>query len=253
MEKGGVQKARVEQLHGAKEHMPSFGGIEAPGSLGLTQAASAIVLECVSERGSSGNDMAWVSAREKMGHGPTQTGVLGRVTDGNSELREPDGIISGTAPAPRDSACEIRSVFCEPLKRGRLHDGKPVLKRSAPGTRPECGRLKWRQIEESSEFGKSMAPCEHVYEARRAARRERCSRDARSESRGRHGRARVRGRPHGAGRVRVTSTGIAQHEGQVGNARWFTWWMARERALDAINVVTLRPSRIGQTKGTKVL
>ena len=38
-----------------------------------------IVPECVSKRVSSANDMACVSAREKMGHGPTQTGVVGRV------------------------------------------------------------------------------------------------------------------------------------------------------------------------------
>ena len=154
MEKGGVQKARVEQLHGAKEHMPSFGGIEAPGSLGLTQAASAIVPECVSTRVSSANDMVCVSAREEMGHGPTQAGVVGSVTDGNSEPNEPDGVISETASAPRDSACEIHSVFCKPPKHGRLHDRKPALKRSAPGTTPERGRLKWRQIEGSSGFGK---------------------------------------------------------------------------------------------------
>ena len=92
-----------------------------------------IVPECVSKRVSSANDMACVSAREKMGHGPTQTGVGGRVTDGNSEPNETDGIISGTAPAPQDAACEIRSVFCKPPKCGQLHDGKPVLKRSAPG------------------------------------------------------------------------------------------------------------------------
>ena len=107
----------------------------------------------MSERGSSGNDMAWVSAREKMGHGPTQTGVVGRVTDGDRESNETDGIISGTAPAPRDAVCEIRSVFCKPPKRRRLHDGKPALKRSAPGTRPEHGQLKWRQVEGSNKFG----------------------------------------------------------------------------------------------------
>ena len=31
-----VRLCEVEPLHGAKEHTPSFGGIEAPGSLGLT-------------------------------------------------------------------------------------------------------------------------------------------------------------------------------------------------------------------------
>ena len=47
----------VERLHGAKEHIPSFGGIEAPGFLGLTQAPSVIVPEYVSEREWSANDM----------------------------------------------------------------------------------------------------------------------------------------------------------------------------------------------------
>ena len=63
-----VRLYEVERLHGAKEHMPSFGGIEAPGSLGLTQAPDVIVPKCVSEREWSANDMACVSAREKMGH-----------------------------------------------------------------------------------------------------------------------------------------------------------------------------------------
>ena len=104
-----VRLCEVERLHGAKEHMPSFGGIEAPGSRGLTQAPSVIVPECMSEREWSANDMACVSARKKMGHGLIQTGVVGRVTD---------GVISETVPAPQDSACVIRSVFCKPPKRG---------------------------------------------------------------------------------------------------------------------------------------
>jgi len=93
-----IRLCEVERLHGAKKHMPSFGGIEAPGSLGRTQAPSVIVSECVSKRVSSANDMACVSAREKMGHGPTQTGVAGCVTDENGEPNEPDGVISETVP-----------------------------------------------------------------------------------------------------------------------------------------------------------
>ena len=66
-----VRLCEVERLHVVKEHMPSFGGIEAPGSRGLTQAPNVIVPECMSEHEWSANDMACVSAREKMGHGPT--------------------------------------------------------------------------------------------------------------------------------------------------------------------------------------
>ena len=133
-----------------------------------------------------------MSAREKMGHGPTQTGVVGSVTDESGEPSERDKVISETAPAPRDSTCEVRSMFCKPPKRRRLHDGEPALKRSAPDTIPERGRLKWKRTEELNEFGKSISPCEHVYGARRAARREWSSRDARNESRRRHHQAHVR-------------------------------------------------------------
>ena len=80
-----VRLYEVEQLHCVEEHMPSFGGIEAPGSRGLTQAPSVIV----SEREWSANDIVCVSAREEMGHGPTQTGDMGRVTDG--VISETDG------------------------------------------------------------------------------------------------------------------------------------------------------------------
>ena len=90
---------------------------------------------------SGANDMACVSACEEMGHGPTQMGDVGRVTD---------GVISETTPAPRDAACEVRSVFCERPKRMCLRDREPALKRSVPGTRPERRWLKWRPIEGSS-------------------------------------------------------------------------------------------------------
>ena len=136
--------------------------------------------EYVSERKWSANDMAWMSAREKMGHGPTQTGVAGHVLDGRGEPSEPDGVISETAPAPQDSACEILSMFCKPPKRGALLGtvmvpGEPALKRSMPGTTPECGWPKMRQIEGSSEFRKHISPCEHVYRARCVACRKWCS------------------------------------------------------------------------------
>ena len=107
-------------------------------------------------------------------------------------------------------------------KDGRSHYGKPALERPVIGTKPPRGRLKWKQIE-LCEFGKHVAPCELVYRGRRAARRECCSRSVRSESRWRHRRVRVRGKPRGAVRVRVTSSaGIVQHEGQVSSARWLT-------------------------------
>ena len=70
---------------------------------------------------SGANEMACVSACEEMGHGPTQMGDVGRVTD---------GVISGTAPASRDVTCEVRSMFCERPKRAHLRDRKPVLKHS---------------------------------------------------------------------------------------------------------------------------
>ena len=154
-----VRLCEVERLHGAKEHMPSFGGIEAPGSLWLTQAPSVSVPEYVSEREWSANDMAWMSAREKMGHGPSQTGVAGHVLDGNGEPSERDGVILETAPAPWNAACEVRSLFCERSKRARLRDWEPALKRPVIGTKPPRGRLKWWRL---CEFGKHVSPCEHV-------------------------------------------------------------------------------------------
>ena len=87
-----VRPYEVEPLHDAKGYMPSLGVIETTGSFGLTRAPSMIVPECVSERSSGANYMEWMSAREEMGHGPTQMGDVGRVTD---------GVISETAPAPR--------------------------------------------------------------------------------------------------------------------------------------------------------
>ena len=123
------------------------------------------------------------------------------------------------------------------------------MKPSMPGTIPERGRLKWKRTEGLIELGKSISPCEHVYGAQRAAHHEWCSRDVRNESRRQHHRAPVRGKPHRASRVRVTSAGISQHEGQVCNAQWFTWRIARKRAFNAINGATLRC----QTEGTSVL
>ena len=41
--------------------------------------------------------------------------------------------------------------------------------------------------------------------------------------------------------MRVTSVGISQHEGQVWNARWFTWGIPRKRAINVIDGVSLRP------------
>ena len=91
--------------------------------------------ECVLERASGANDMECMSARVEMEHGPTQTGDVGRVTD---------GIILETAPAPRDAACEVRSVFCGRPKHARLRIGKPARKRLVFGTKPARARLKWR-------------------------------------------------------------------------------------------------------------
>ena len=127
------------------------------------------VPECVLKRVGGANDMAC----EEMGHGPTQTGDVCRVTDGT---------ILETAPPPQDAVCEVCSVSCKPPNRGRLRDREPALKRSVPGARLARGRLKWRRIE-SSKFGKHESPCEHVYGGRRAARHEWYSRDARNESR----------------------------------------------------------------------
>ena len=131
-----VRPCEVERGHGANEHMPSLGGIETPGSFGLTRAPDVNVPECVLERASGAHDMAWLSAQDGVGHGPIQTGDVGRVMN---------GIVLETAPALRDAACEVRSVFCERPKRARLRDRKPTLKRSALGTRHQRGRLKWRR------------------------------------------------------------------------------------------------------------
>ena len=77
------------------------------------------------------NTLECLSAREEMGHGPTQTGVVDRVTD---------GVILETAPAPRDAACEVRSMVCERPKFVRSCDRNPAPKCSALGTRPDRGR-----------------------------------------------------------------------------------------------------------------
>ena len=213
-------------MHDVKGYMPSLGGIETPGSFGLTRAPSMIGQECVQ----TANDIVCASARVEMVHGPTQTGDVG------GEPNEMHGTISGTAPTSRDVTCEVRSVFCERPKLARLRDREPALKRSAPGTRPR-GQLKWRRIE-LFEFGKHGFPRGHACEARCAARRERGLRDVRSGFPGRHGRARLNG--NRAVHVRVTSSvGIARHEGWVSNARCLAWGIPRKRAVNAINGATL--------------
>ena len=123
--------------------------------------------------------MACMSTCMEMGHGPIQTG------DGNGEPGRPHKVVLETARPSRDVACEVRSVFCERPKRARLRDRKPALKRLVPGTKPARARLKGRLCE----FGKHGSPCERVCGASRAARRVFCSRNARSESPGRHARA----------------------------------------------------------------
>jgi len=142
-----VKLCEVERAHDAKGYMPSFGGVEAPGSLGLTQAPGMIVPECVQ----STSNMAWMSARESAGHASTQTGIAVSVTDGRGEPLKRDKVILETTPAPRDSACEVRecarSALCKLRKRGSLHEvlmalEEPASKLSVPGKLPERGRLK---------------------------------------------------------------------------------------------------------------
>jgi len=179
-----------------------------------------------------------MSARGKTGHGPIQMGDVGRVTD---------GLILETASAPRGVVCEVSFVFCERPRHTRLRIRKPAQKRPVIGTRPSRGRLKWRGSE-WCEFGKHMSPCEHVRRGRCAVGRKCCSR---SESQWRHSQFRLRGKLRRAFLVRVTSLGIAQHEGQVRNAQ-VTWWMTRKRAHCAIDGATLRsdvsPKRKGRAK-----
>ena len=164
------------------------------------------VPECVLECVQNANDMAC----EKMGRGPIQMGDVGRVTDGNGEPNGPQGIVLETAPAPRDAACEVHSVSCERPRRARLRDREPALKRPVIGTKPPRGRLKWRRSE-WCEFGKHVAPCDHVHGG---------GRDTWSESRGPHSQFRLRGKLRRVVRVRVTSSaGIARHEGHVNRAR----------------------------------
>ena len=40
-----------------------------------------------------------------------------RTGDGNGEPGRPHKVILETVPAPRDAACEVRSVFCERPER----------------------------------------------------------------------------------------------------------------------------------------
>ena len=92
--------------------MLSLGGIETPGSFGLTQTPEVNVPECVLECVSDASDMECMSARGKTGHGPIQTGDVGRVTDGNGKPNGLHGIVLETALALQDTACEVCSVFC---------------------------------------------------------------------------------------------------------------------------------------------
>ena len=98
-----VKPCEVEWVHGANEHMLSLRGIETLGSFGLTQAPSTNVPECVLERVSDANDMVCMSACVELGHGPIQSGDVGRVTDGNGEPNGPLGTILEIAPASRDA------------------------------------------------------------------------------------------------------------------------------------------------------
>ena len=153
------------------------------------------------------SDMACV----EMERGPTQTG---------------DGFILEIAPAPRNVASKVCSSFSERPGRARLR--KPARERPAFCKRPSRGWLKWRL---RGEFGKHVAPCEHVHGGRRAAR---------SESRRHHVKPRVfrvRSEPREAGRVRVTSS--ARHESRITSVR-FTWGTPRKRALVAIGGATIR-------------
>ena len=190
-------------------------------------------MECVGDA----SDVECKSARGKTGHGPIQTGDLGRVMD---------GVILEIAPAPRNAVCEVRSWFCEPLNRGSSHYREPALKRCTLGIRHQRGWLKCSQSE-WCEFGKHVAPCEHVCGTPCATRREYCSRDTRSESRRLHSRFRLRGKLRRAVRVRVTSPRIAQHEVQVSSVRWLTWWI--ELACNAIDGATLRSYVSANGKG----
>ena len=145
-----------------------------PGSFGLTRAPDVNAPECVLERASGANDMAWLSAQDGVGHGLIQTGDVGRVTDGNGEPNGPHGTISETVPAPWNAACEVLSVFCEWLRRARLRDWESASKRSVFGTKRPRGRLKWRRL---CEFGKHVSLCEHVRRGRCVVGRKCCSRD----------------------------------------------------------------------------
>ena len=84
-----VSLCEVEWVHDAKGYMPSFGGVEALGSLGLTHAPSMIVSECV--QGVS--NMAWMSVWESAGNASTQTGVAVGVTDIRDEPPKHDKVI----------------------------------------------------------------------------------------------------------------------------------------------------------------
>ena len=110
--------------------------------------------------------MACVSACGEMAHGPIQTG------DGNGKLDRLHGVVLGTAPAPRDAACEVRSVFCEWSKRTRLRDWKPALKHVMRGAKTARAWLKGRLCEYES-TGPHASACagNHVLHATWSVRR----------------------------------------------------------------------------------
>jgi len=86
----------------------------------------------VSEREWSAWNIAWMSAHETVGHGSTQTRVVGSVVDRRGEPPEWDKVISETTTAPHVLACRFGSVFSEPTKRRSLFgifmvSGEPAL------------------------------------------------------------------------------------------------------------------------------
>jgi len=73
-----------------------------------------------------------MSAHETVGHGSTQTRVVGSVVDRRGEPPEWDKVISETTMAPHDLVRRLGSVFSEPTKRRSLFgifmvSGEPAL------------------------------------------------------------------------------------------------------------------------------
>ena len=212
----------------------------------------------VSERERRTNNMTWVSAWERMGYASTQTGVVVSVTDGRGEPPERDKVILETAPAPWDSACEVRecarSVLCKPSKRGSLLDvlmasGELASKHSVPDTLPVCKRLKGKETKELNEFEKNIFPWEPMYEAQCAARHEWYSRDMRPELKRLRDRrtAHVRGKSghskaRQVGHLRVTSAGIPQHEWRVCQT-WSFMWEIAQKSVQGFNSIGRRRVR----------